>query len=132
MERTALATPVWKWLRIGQPGVVRETMTSTTPPSRISTERTMSSSTMLRRSSGSMTLSSALRMSSLVMASILGQSPERPGEPEAVEDRLRLRGGPRTPGGVQAVAVPERGQDLEQPRVEGAAARAAGGLAPAL
>src|SRR4051812_31932592 len=62
--RTALATPVWKWLRIGQPGVVSETMTSTTPFSCTSTERTMSSSTMLRRSSGSMTLSSALRMAS--------------------------------------------------------------------
>ena len=30
-SRTACATPVWKWLRIGHPGVVRETVTSTTP-----------------------------------------------------------------------------------------------------
>ena len=29
--RTASATAVWKWLRIGQPGVVSETVTSTTP-----------------------------------------------------------------------------------------------------
>ena len=34
--------------RIGQPGVVSETTTSTTPPSWISIDRTMSSSTMLR------------------------------------------------------------------------------------
>src|SRR5689334_1916523 len=61
---TASATPVEKWLRIGQPGVVSETMTSTTPFSWMSTERTMSSSTMLRRSSGSMTLSSAWRTAS--------------------------------------------------------------------
>ena len=29
--RTAFATPVWKWLRIGQPAVVSDTITSTTP-----------------------------------------------------------------------------------------------------
>ena len=32
-RRPPAATAVWKWLRIGQPGVVSETVTSTTPPS---------------------------------------------------------------------------------------------------
>ena len=59
---TALATAVWKWLRIGQPGVVSETVTSTTPSAWMSIERTMSSSTMSRRSSGSMTALSASRI----------------------------------------------------------------------
>ena len=58
-SRTAFATPDWKWLRIGQPGVVSETITSITPLSLTSTERTISSSTMSRRSSGSITERSA-------------------------------------------------------------------------
>ena len=60
-SRTAWATPVWKWLRIGQPAVVSETITSTTPLGWMSIERTISSSTMSRRSSGSMTERSASR-----------------------------------------------------------------------
>ena len=35
------ATAVSKWLRIGQPGVVSETVTSTVPSARASIERTM-------------------------------------------------------------------------------------------
>ena len=54
-SRTACATPVSKWLRIGQPGVVSDTITSTTPLGWMSIDRTISSSTMSRRSSGSMT-----------------------------------------------------------------------------
>src|SRR3954453_18374266 len=61
---TDLATAVWKWLRIGQPGVVKDTMTATRPSSWMSIERTMPSSTIELRSSGSMTASSALRISS--------------------------------------------------------------------
>jgi hypothetical protein len=56
---TASWTAVWKWLRIGQPGVVSETVTATDPSSRMSIPRTMSSSTMLLCSSGSMTARSA-------------------------------------------------------------------------
>jgi hypothetical protein len=52
---TFWATACWKWFRIGQPGVVRDTMTPTLPSSAMSIERTIPSSTMLRRSSGSMT-----------------------------------------------------------------------------
>ena len=58
----ASRTATWKWLRIGQPGVVSETVTSTTPSAFGSMERTISSSTMLRRSSGSMTTFSASRI----------------------------------------------------------------------
>ena len=49
------ATACSKWERIGQPAVVSETTTSTRPLSLISIERTMPSSTIERRSSGSMT-----------------------------------------------------------------------------
>ncbi len=52
---TFWATAVSKWLRIGQPAVVSETITSTCPDSAISIERTMPRSTIERRSSGSMT-----------------------------------------------------------------------------
>src|SRR5918995_3794832 len=52
---TCFATAVWKWPLIGQPGVVSDTVTSTTPPSLMSMARTISSSTMSFRSSGSMT-----------------------------------------------------------------------------
>ena len=62
---TASATAVWKWPLIGQPGVVSETVTSTTPFGLGSIERTMSSSTIERCSSGSITTSSALSISSL-------------------------------------------------------------------
>jgi hypothetical protein len=58
-------TEVWKWPRIGQPGVVSDTVTSTTPFGLASIARTMSSSTIERRSSGSMTAVSAARMSSI-------------------------------------------------------------------
>ena len=59
---TALVTSVWKWPLIGQPGVVRETVTSTTPSALMAIDRTISSSTMSRRSSGSMTALSASRI----------------------------------------------------------------------
>jgi hypothetical protein len=49
---------------IGHPGVVSETVTSTTPFSLTSIERTMSSSTIERCSSGSITDRSAVRISS--------------------------------------------------------------------
>ena len=58
-EPAASRTAVSKWLRIGQPGVVSEIMIATAPPSATSIERTMSSSVMGRRSSGSMTTCSA-------------------------------------------------------------------------
>src|SRR4051795_2179108 len=61
---TALATAVWKWLRIGQPAVVSDTVTATLPSSAMSIARTMPSSTMFSRSSGSMTTVSAWRISS--------------------------------------------------------------------
>ena len=77
--RTASATPVWKWLRIGQPGVVSETITSTTPFSWISTDRTISSSTMSRRSSGSITARRESITWSLVgMQLIVGSARPRP------------------------------------------------------
>jgi hypothetical protein len=63
---TALTTPCWKWLRMGQPGVVSETMTSTVPSSCVSIDRTMSSATIESRSSGSMTASRARMISSRV------------------------------------------------------------------
>ena len=65
-SRAALATEVWKWLRIGQPGVVRDTVTSTTPPSETLIDRTIPSVTMSCRSSGSTTTLSASRICSLV------------------------------------------------------------------
>ena len=49
-----------KWLRIGQPGVVSDTITLTAPCGSISIERTMSSSTIDRRSSGSITVRRAV------------------------------------------------------------------------
>ena len=52
---TLAATACWKWERIGQPGVVSETTTSTLPLSRTSIERTIPRSTIDRRSSGSIT-----------------------------------------------------------------------------
>ena len=55
-----------KWPRIGQPAVVSEIVTATSPASEISIERTIPSSTTERRSSGSMTRCSALRISSCV------------------------------------------------------------------
>ena len=98
---TAAATPVWKWLRTGQPAVVRDTVTSTTPSSLTSIERTMPSSTIERCSSGSMTTSSALRISSLFMRrSILANmgrraAAARPAEKHQRGDRGRPAGGGR-------------------------------------
>ena len=63
---TAPATAVWKWPRIGQPAVVSEIVTSTRPESPNSIERTIPSSTIDRRSSGSITGSSASRTCSRV------------------------------------------------------------------
>ena len=53
---TLSLTAFSKWERIGQPGVVSETTTSTLPSSGSSIDRTMPSDTMSLRSSGSMTL----------------------------------------------------------------------------
>src|SRR5256714_4751505 len=61
-RRTAVATPFWKCERIGQPGVVSEMTTSTRPSAGCSIERTMPRSTMLWRSSGSMTTLRASRI----------------------------------------------------------------------
>jgi len=73
-SRIAWSTPVWKWLRIGQPGVVSETITSTTPLSWMSIDLTISSSTMSRRSSGSITERRESSIWSLVgMDSIVGE-----------------------------------------------------------
>ena len=54
-SETCWTTAFWKWERIGHPGVVSETTTSTRPSSWMSIERTIPSSTIERRSSGSMT-----------------------------------------------------------------------------
>src|SRR3954469_13816204 len=64
--RIASVTPFWKCERIGQPGVVSETTTSTRPSAGVSIERTIPRSTMLWRSSGSMTTLSASRICSVV------------------------------------------------------------------
>jgi hypothetical protein len=58
-SRTLSTTAFSKWARIGQPGVVSETTTSTRPSSGWSIDRTMPRDTMSLRSSGSMTLRSA-------------------------------------------------------------------------
>ena len=52
---TFSTTAVWKWLRIGQPAVVSETITFTVSSSGCSIERTIPSVTMSLRSSGSIT-----------------------------------------------------------------------------
>ena len=67
---TCWATACSKWERIGQPAVVSETTTSTRPPSLTSIERTMPSSTIERRSSGSMTARSFSVIWSLVGSGI--------------------------------------------------------------
>src|SRR3954463_7257406 len=64
--RTAVATPFWKCERIGQPGVVSEITTSMRPSAGCSIERTIPRSTMLWRSSGSMTTLSASLICSCV------------------------------------------------------------------
>src|SRR4051812_21370689 len=64
---TFVTTACSKWERMGQPGVVRDTITSTAPSSGCSIERTIPSETMSLRSSGSMTL---LRAS--VICSVVG------------------------------------------------------------
>jgi hypothetical protein len=60
---SASATCCSKLERSGQPATVKAIVTATSPPS-IRTSRTMSSSVTGRRSSGSMTCSSAFRISS--------------------------------------------------------------------
>src|SRR5215218_5335782 len=64
--RASRSTASTKWLRIGQPAVVSETVTSTVPSSAIAIERTIPSSMIERRSSGSITRASAVRISSWV------------------------------------------------------------------
>src|SRR3954467_13023677 len=77
-RRTAVATPFWKCERIGQPGVVSDTTTSTRPSAGCSIERTIPRSTMLWRSSGSMTtLSASLICSCVGIASGFWQRAER-------------------------------------------------------
>src|SRR3954452_16604462 len=84
---TALRTAFSKWLRIGQPGVVSETVTSTVPSARASIDRTILSSTMERRSSGSMTAVRAWRIWSRVgMRSILANGWPCPFEVAALRD----------------------------------------------
>ena len=72
---TGLVTACWKWLRIGQPGRrERHHHARRRPASPISIERTMSSSTIERRSSGSIT---ARRLSvTCSVVGILGISPK--------------------------------------------------------
>src|SRR3954469_23123694 len=80
--RTAVTTPFWKCDRIGHPGVVSDTTTSTRPSSGCSIERTMPRSTMLWRSSGSMTTLRAARISSCVgMRLILAEAQKKPAGP---------------------------------------------------
>src|SRR4051812_2681186 len=83
-EDTDLTTAVWKWFLIGQPGVVSDTVTSTTPASLMSIARTISSSTMLRRSSGSMTALRASVTCSRVGTLPLWQLPLAPPDAEEV------------------------------------------------
>ncbi len=79
---TAWTTELWKCPLIGHPGVVSDTVTSTTPLGLSSIERTMSSSTIERCSSGSITDSSARMIWSLpVTAPILANPRPRPGRP---------------------------------------------------
>ena len=86
MLETFSRTAFSKWLRIGQPGVVSDTITLTAPCGSISIERTMSSSTIDRRSSGSITVLRASVTCSCV--GILGFRFERTGAPT-------LAGGPK-------------------------------------
>ena len=76
---TSRVTASVKLLRIGQPAVVSETVTCDVARCRRSSiERTIPSSTIERRSSGSMTRSRAVRISSWVgMPSSLGNAPWR-------------------------------------------------------
>ena len=70
---TKRATCSWNESRNGQPATVSAIVTETAPSSSTSTSRTMSSSVTGRRSSGSMTFSSAFRIASrsgLIAASV--------------------------------------------------------------
>ena len=89
--RTASATPVWKCPRIGQPAVVSETVTSTTPLACISTDRTISSSTMSRRSSGSITARRASITCSLVGMDLIVADPISRARPPASPRPRRLK-----------------------------------------
>ena len=77
---TACVTACWKWLRIGQPGRgQRHHHARRRPASPISIERTMPSSTIERRSSGSMT---ARRLSvTCSVVGILGRASQLVGKP---------------------------------------------------
>src|SRR3954454_454541 len=80
--RRAVATPFWKCERIGQPGVVSDTTTSTRPSAGCSIERTIPRSTMLWRSSGSMTtLSASLICSCVGTTPILAEPRKNPAGP---------------------------------------------------
>src|ERR687895_1319310 len=121
---TCLATELWKWPLIGQPGVVSETVTSTTPPSLMSIARTISSSTMSLRSSGSMTDFSASVICSLVgmlpslwqelLAPSVARYVEREHQPDALRvelvlERLRLE---RIPVAGEEDVLEVAGRDL--------------------
>src|SRR3954447_13951398 len=83
MSRTAVTTLFWNCERIGQPGVVSDTTTSTRPSEGCSIERTIPRSTMLWRSSGSMTTLSAWLISSCVgiAANDIGRAQNKPARP---------------------------------------------------
>src|SRR3954454_9545692 len=86
---TLFTTAVWKWFLIGHPGVVSDTMTSTTPASLMSIARTISSSTMSLRSSGSITPFRASVICSRVGTSSLWQelfAIDVAGDPERQHD----------------------------------------------
>src|SRR4051812_26233577 len=104
---TAWRTAFSKWLRMGQPGVVSETVTATVPSARASIDRTISSSTIERRSSGSMTAVRAWRISSRVgMGSILANAPPCP----------VAGSGPGRAPGRRTVRRGERSAALRDPR----------------
>ena len=83
-EPASRVTASTKWLRIGQPAVVSETVTATAPASEISIERTIPSSTIDLCSSGSLTRSSAARISSLVAMATKCRRPRRALRPARV------------------------------------------------
>src|SRR5919202_2319751 len=86
----ARATCSSKLARSGQPATVSAIVTTTSPPS-IRTSRIMSSSTTLRRSSGSITCFSASRISSrfgsIAAEGTCASDPQALLQPEAVADR---------------------------------------------
>src|SRR3954451_21257413 len=89
---------------MGQPGVVSETVTSTVPSAWALIDRTISSSTMERRSSGSMTAVSAWRISSRVGMRFILANGWRCPVGRAQKRTGRLVGGPSS--GRRGTALP--------------------------